>query len=174
MIEATGILFHLFFTPTFLQSTISHPLPTSNPFPIHLQVQNGKFQKYDHGFIMNMIRYGSTRSVFFWPWLYFGLGCTLFLTFHHHQANYHHGPIIFILTFCHCTWDQCSPHPRKMISRFQSMKAFGPFLGLVISLFIFLGYNEAGFNFSLGYKVTFWGSPQSSPCIQFEASQTWP
>jgi hypothetical protein len=53
------------------------------------------------------------------------------------------------------TWVWCSPHPGKTISRLQSMKACGPFLGLVISLFLFWGYNEAGFNVNLGFNVTF-------------------
>ena len=37
------------------------------------------------------------------------------------------------------------------------MKAFGPFLGLVISLYLFLGYNEAGFNVNSSFNVTIFG-----------------
>jgi hypothetical protein len=37
------------------------------------------------------------------------------------------------------------------------MKACGPFLGLVISLFLFWGYNEAGSNVNSGFNVTIFG-----------------
>jgi len=45
--------------PVYMAHT---PAGTSVKNMIHMGqlVQNGKFQKYDHGFIMNMIRYGST------------------------------------------------------------------------------------------------------------------
>jgi hypothetical protein len=37
------------------------------------------------------------------------------------------------------------------------MKAFGPFLGLVISLYLCWGYNKAGFNVNSSFNVTIFG-----------------
>jgi hypothetical protein len=43
------------------------------------------------------------------------------------------------------------------------MKSCGLFLGLVISLFLFGGYNEAGFNVNLGFNVTIVGPHSQFP-----------